>query len=346
MKEKILSVSIIGLMILAGFGIVNTEAAAWPSWEAPGDSLLDVAVAVNSEGEFEGEFDILIAAVSATPRVAKLLDARGQRTVFAPTDDAFAALADELGLTVDELVDFLLDNPRYLKNVLKYHIARGRLYAEDVLEKYWINTYLWGRCGFLRQDGGVLTDNLGRDANIIVTDVEASNGVIHVIDAVVLPYAAPGNSLLDVAIAVNSEGEYAGQFDILIAAVSATPSIANRLDSRRHYTVFAPTDDAFAALAEELGLTVDELVDFLLDNPRYLKHVLMYHITRGTLYADDVLNRHWIKTLFWGWYGFLRQDEGVLTDNLGRDANIIVTDVEAANGIIHVIDAVVLPYAP
>lgn len=183
MKLKIAAFTLITIMVLSGIGIISVQAAP------PGDTLVDVAVAVNTSGPFAGSFNTLIAAVTATPSVASILVGNGQRTVFAPTDDAFAALATELSLTVDELVAFLLANPDYLEDVLLYHIAHGRLYAEYVLPKDRINMLTKGRTGFLMQDSGVLTDNLGRDANIIVTDVEAANGIIHAIDAVVLPYA-------------------------------------------------------------------------------------------------------------------------------------------------------------
>jgi len=182
MKSKILTLGIIALMLLSGLGVISVLAAP------PGDTIVDVAVAVNSSGPYAGSFDTLIAAVTATPSVASILVGNGQRTVFAPTDDAFEALAQELDLTVTELVDFLLANPDYLEDVLLYHIAHGRLFAEAVLPKDRVNTLIRGKNGFLMQDGGVLTDNLDRTANIIVTDVEAANGIIHVIDAVVLPY--------------------------------------------------------------------------------------------------------------------------------------------------------------
>ncbi len=171
------------LLLLCGLPILVAVAAP------PGPTVVVVAIAVNSEGPFAGQFDTLIAAVTATPSVASILDGNGQHTVFAPTDAAFEDLATELGLTVPELVDFLLANPDYLEDVLLYHLAHGRLYAEDVLPKDRINMLIRGRNGFLMQDSGVLTDNLDRTANIIVTDVEAANGIIHAIDAVVLPYA-------------------------------------------------------------------------------------------------------------------------------------------------------------
>jgi uncharacterized surface protein with fasciclin (FAS1) repeats len=177
MKTKLLTVSIITMMMLSGLGILFVGAAP------PGPTIVEVAIAVNSEGPFTGAFDTLIAAVlAADPIVLEKLSGNGQFTVFAPTDAAFAAL----GLNPDNVDDL---DQAVLTQILLYHVARGRLYAEDVLAKDRINTLRRGRDGFLMQDGGVLTDNLGRTANIIVTDVEAANGIIHAIDAVVLPFA-------------------------------------------------------------------------------------------------------------------------------------------------------------
>jgi uncharacterized surface protein with fasciclin (FAS1) repeats len=149
--------------------------------------------------------------------------------------------------------------------------------------------------------------------------------------------APPGPTIVDVAIAVNSDGPFAGQFDTLIAAVlAADPAVVAALSGNGQFTVFAPTDDAFGAL----GLTPETIGTL---DQAFLTDVLLYHMANGRRYANDVLMSDRIRTLQ---RGFLFQDGGVLTDNLGRTANIIVTDVEAANGIIHAIDAVVLPYAP
>lgn len=148
-----------------------------------GPTIVDVAIAVNSSGPYAGMFDTLIAAVlAADPAVVATLSGNGQHTVFAPTDDAFLLL----NLDPDNVGDLPQE---FLTAVLLYHVAPGRRYAEDVLDSYRIRTILKGKDGFLMQDGGVLTDNLGGKANIIVTDVEAANGIIHVIDAVVLPFA-------------------------------------------------------------------------------------------------------------------------------------------------------------
>jgi uncharacterized surface protein with fasciclin (FAS1) repeats len=173
-KMKKVIVTIVVALTLAA--ILAVPAVAAP----PGPTIVDVAIAVNSEGPFAGEFDTLIAAVlAADPAVLKTLSGNGQFTVFAPTDDAFAALG------LDETNIGTLDQG-FLTDVLLYHVARGRRSAEDVVSSERIRML---KGGFLFQAGGVLTDNLGREANIVVTDVPAANGIIHVIDAVVLPYA-------------------------------------------------------------------------------------------------------------------------------------------------------------
>lgn len=164
------------LALAALMAITAVPAIAAP----PGQTIVEKAIEVNSNGPFAGQFDTLIAAVlAADTAVLATLSGNGQFTVFAPTDGAFEAL----GITPDN-VDEL--DQAFLTDVLLYHVAHGRRYASDVLASDRIRTL---QRGFLFQNGGVLTDNLGRTANIIVTDVEAGNGIIHAIDAVVLPYA-------------------------------------------------------------------------------------------------------------------------------------------------------------
>lgn len=151
-------------------------------------------------------------------------------------------------------------------------------------------------------------------------------------------YAGPkGDSLVDVAIAVNSEGVYAGLFDTLIAGVlAADPSVLAVLDGNGQHTVFAPTDDAFAAL----GLDPDSIATL---DQGVLTEILLYHVVRGRRMSEDVISSDQLRTRLGE---FVYQEDGVLTDNLGLQSAIIVPDVEAANGVIHVIDAVLLPYAP
>jgi uncharacterized surface protein with fasciclin (FAS1) repeats len=314
-------------LLLAVFAFSVLAAPSVRAAEETG-TIVDVVLAANAES---GEFSILIAALqAANPSILNRLSGERKYTVFAPTDAAFTALLEELGVTAEEL----LGNKKLLYRVLRYHIARGSLEAAEVLAKKRIRT-LQG--GWLRQNGGVLTDANGRTANIVQTDIMASNGVIHVIDNVVLPKIKPvrvENSIVDVALAVNAQ---TGEFSVLIAALqAANPSIMKTLSYSGKYTVFAPTDAAFTALLEELGVTAEEL----LSNKALVSKVLRYHIVRDELDSTEVLAKERIRMWQGGW---LRQDGGVLTDANGRTANIVQTDIQASNGIIHVIDAVVLP---
>lgn len=146
-----------------------------------------------------------------------------------------------------------------------------------------------------------------------------------------------GNTLVDVAIAVNASGPFAGQFDTLITAVlAADEAVLKRLSAKRQSTVFAPTDGAFAAL----GLDPSNIGSLDQD---VLTQILLYHVVNGRRDSNDVIGSTQLRTLQGG---FLQQSTGILTDNLDRTATIIVTDVPASNGIIHAIDAVVLPFAP
>lgn len=166
--------AVFGLAVMAAPG--STVALSGPQ-----PSLIDLAVELNAPSSpVAGSFDTLLAAVLvASPQVLEKLSGYGQHTVFAPTDDAFSALGlDESNIgTLDEDV---------LTQILLYHIAQGRFNATNVTACDRIKM-LFG--GFLQQSGGVLTDNVAGQSTIIVTDQKAENGIIHAIDAVVLPFA-------------------------------------------------------------------------------------------------------------------------------------------------------------
>jgi uncharacterized surface protein with fasciclin (FAS1) repeats len=158
------------------FAIVPSVHARTP---APSPSIADVATAACNDPQTP-QFCILLQAVfAADSAVLERLSSRGQITVFAPTDGAFVALLGELGL--DGLDDL---DPATLTQVLLYHVVPGKRTSTSVLPAPRLRT-LQG--GFLQQAGGVLTDANDRDVAIIATDIGASNGVIHVIDRVLLP---------------------------------------------------------------------------------------------------------------------------------------------------------------
>jgi len=140
--------------------------------KAKGATIVDVALSVNAES---GEFSTLIAALQSAGLVGAL-DGKGQFTVFAPTDAAFA----KLGLNAENIGT--LDKAT-LRNILLYHVARGARYAEDVADSSRIRMLNRGFT-FVTVSGSSVFIN---DAQILAVDVKASNGVIHVIDTVLLP---------------------------------------------------------------------------------------------------------------------------------------------------------------
>lgn len=175
-RKSFLAAAAATFALTLGLAAVPQASATQPT---PANNIVDVAIAVNSSGPFAGAFDTLITAVQAAdPAVLKRLTSKGQSTVFAPTDDAFAAL----GLSPENIGGL---PQAALTEILLYHVLPGRRDSNDVLASTRLRT-LQG--GFLRQASGTLTDVLGRPASIIVVDVPASNGIIHAIDAVVLPF--------------------------------------------------------------------------------------------------------------------------------------------------------------
>lgn len=153
-------------------GIIAGPALAKQPAKSP--TIVDVAIAVNSDGPFAGSFDTLIAAVlAADPAVVTTLSSNGQYTVFAPTDAAFG----DLGLDADNIGSLPQDA---LTNILLYHVAKGERYAADVVTSSQIRML---NGDFAMVDGATIDG-----ANIIVTDVDApKNGIIHVVDAVLMP---------------------------------------------------------------------------------------------------------------------------------------------------------------
>jgi uncharacterized surface protein with fasciclin (FAS1) repeats len=266
------------------------------------------------------QFSILVEAVVAA-NLQGALSGPGPLTVFAPTNDAFAALLAELGVTKEQL----LANVPLLTRVLTYHVVNGRALQADIVPGQPINT-LQGS-PFTVSSTLAITDQRGRSAQIAATDVLATNGVIHVIDRVILPL--PAENIVQTALA-------APQFSILVEAVQAA-GLVNALSAPGPLTVFAPTNNAFAALLTELGVTKEQL---LADVP-LLTRVLTYHVLNGrVLRAQVPLNRD-ITTLQGGVFSV--GSDLVITDARTRRAGITATDTFASNGVIHTIDRVLLP---
>jgi uncharacterized surface protein with fasciclin (FAS1) repeats len=173
-----------------------------------------------------------------------------------------------------------------------------------------------------------ITDGRNRRANIGTTDIGASNGVIHIIDKVLLP---ANRNLVETAQSVSD-------FSILVEAVVAA-GLGGALSAPGPLTVFAPTNAAFAALLTELNVSKADL----LANKTLLTAVLGYHVVSGRVLKADVPVGAAIPTLQTG--TFTVDATLAITDGRGRKANIVATDVLCSNGVVHVIDKVILPRA-
>jgi len=264
------------------------------------------------------DFDTLEAALTAAGLTATL-DGPGPFTVFAPTDDAFAALPAG---TLDDLL--LPENQAQLVDILTYHVVSGNLAASDVVSSSTL-TMLNGETVSVSVNGSTVMIN---DAVITMTDIEASNGTIHVIDAVLLPPEPEPQPQTIAEIAAGSE-----DFETLTAAIDAA-ELAETLDGAGPFTVFAPTDAAFEALPPG---TVDDLL--LPENQAQLVDILTYHVVGLELAAADVVAATTITMLNGDDVTITVDGENVMIN----DAMITMTDVEARNGVVHVIDAVLTP---
>lgn len=270
----------------------------------------------------DARFGILVEAVTAAD-LAGALSGPGPLTVLAPTDAAFTALLAELGLTKAQL----LADKALLGAVLKYHVLPTRVAKAEVALGQAIAP-LEGGILKIDQVGAelVVTDGRNRTAKVVAADLPAANGVIHGIDKVLLP---ANRNLVETAVATPG-------FSILVEAVVAA-NLAGTLSGPGPYTVLAPTDAAFAALLGELGLTKAQL----LANTALLSKVLTYHVLPARVLKAGVPVGSPIASV--QGESFTVNAQLAVTDRRGRIANITATDVLASNGVIHVLDKVLLP---
>jgi transforming growth factor-beta-induced protein len=280
--------------------------------------IVDTAVA-------NGSFTTLVAAVQAAGLV-DTLKGEGPFTVFAPTDESFAKLPAG---TLEQL----LANPEELKNILLYHVVPGKVMAADVLTMNGksADTALEGKQIGITIDGDKVL--LNDSANVVATDVAATNGIIHVIDSVILPPADAAMAETDIVDTAIADG----RFTTLVAALQAA-GLVDTLKGEGPFTVFAPTDEAFAKLPAG---TIEAL---LKDIPQ-LTNILLYHVVPGNVMAADVLglDGQSADTALEGSQIAIEVDGDKVT--LNDNVQIIITDIQTTNGVIHVIDAVLLPPA-
>jgi transforming growth factor-beta-induced protein len=292
--------------IMASNGVIHViDSVLLPPTEQEAlGSIVDIAVA-------DGRFTTLVAALQAAG-LAETLAGEGPFTVLAPTDDAFAKLPEGT-------VEALLNDIPALTDILLYHVLSGEVLAEQVIT---LNSAKALNEKFLEIEvvEGMVYIN---DAQVIQTDIQADNGVIHVIDTVLLPPESQG-SIVDIAVAD-------GRFTTLAAALEAA-GLVETLSSDGLFTVFAPTDDAFAQLSEGT-------IEALLEDIPALTNILLYHVVSGKVVAEEVVALEQAGTLM-GENVSIRVEDGNVYIN---DAMVIITDLIADNGVIHVIDSVLLP---
>jgi len=272
----------------------------------PDPTLVELAVEA-------GTFTSLVAALEAAD-LAEALSGEGPFTVFAPDDAAFAAFEQEnpgvlASLSTDELTA-----------VLTYHVLAAEVLSTDLVDGSIAETLNGAYVGIELGDGVKVGG-----ANVTEADLVASNGVIHVIDRLILP---PGENLVETAVS-------AGSFTQLAAALVATGLDATLADGGP-FTVFAPTDDAFDAFEAANPGVLGSLTEAALAD------ILLYHVVDGWVGAADLVDGSSVPTLLADASLTIDLSSGVVVN----ESSVVAANVLATNGVIHVIDEILLPPSP
>jgi transforming growth factor-beta-induced protein len=269
-------------------------------------SIVEIAAANSS-------FSTLVAALTKANLVSAL-EGEGPFTVFAPTNEAFAALLADLGISsLDDL------SAEELTPILLYHVVSGKVLSTDLTDGY-VGTLSDGpeetKISLQVETGEVI---LNGSSQVTTADILASNGVIHVIDKVLLPPSVVG-------IAINNPN-----FSILVEAV-VKADLVETLSGSGSFTVFAPTNDAFQALFTTLG--VSGVADLTKEQ---LIPILLYHVVSGNVVSGELTTGE-VATL----NGNIEVSVGSAVI-LNGSSNVVLANVQAANGVVHAIDEVLLP---
>jgi uncharacterized surface protein with fasciclin (FAS1) repeats len=337
------------LLVLAlVFGVFALPAFAQ---EEPTQTIAEIVVAA-TEGA-EPQFTILLAAVGAADPafLETLSDAEARVTVFAPTDEAFGAAFEALDVTAEDV----LADANLLNTILAYHVVPSSWTAESLLAitaeeaTPIIGTFLPEQALVLSQSMDGLMVN---ESTVIAADIMATNGTVHVIDSVLVPDLEAAMAMMDMEmeeptlsiaelVVASTEAE-TPEFTTLLAAVAAAdPLVLEELTNGGPYTVFAPTDEAFAATLEALGMTAEDV----LADQALLTSILAYHVIPGTFSAETIIaatgeEGFSTATLLGGTtLSVMLDGESVMVN----DATVVAADIYATNGVIHVIDSVLLP---
>ena len=294
--------------ITADNGVVHViNAVLQPAM--PTNTVFDIIA--NSDVHTTLEAAIVAAGLDGT------LSSDGPFTVFAPTDDAFSVIPENV------LETLLADPTGDLTQILLNHVVSGTAMSTDLSDGMMVETLQGGEVMVSITDGMVMIGN----ANVIVADITADNGVVHVIDAILQP-EVPTNTVFDII--ANSEVHATLETAIVAAGLDGT------LASEGPFTVFAPTDDAFSLVPANI------LETLLADPTGLLTQILLNHVVSGTALSTDLSDGMMITTLQGSEVMVSITDGVVMIDN----ATVIIADIIADNGVVHVIDAILQPEMP
>ena len=263
-------------------------------------------------------FSTLVSAIVAA-ELDDVLATGGPFTVFAPTNAAFAKLDPTT-------LNNIISNPVLLTALLQYHVVSGEVESSD-LSNGPVATLLSGQSIDVNLSGGMVT--LNGSSKVTTADIDASNGVIHVIDEVLLPADFAAQTIVQIA-AGNSD------FSILVKAL-LKPELSDLLaaasDPTSDLTVFAPTDAAFDVTLDALGK--ESIDDLPID---VLREIVTYHILGGAVMSSELSNGE-VPTLL--------PNESItvdITDGVKiNGTKVIAPDIKAINGVVHVVESVLLP---
>lgn len=286
----------------------------------------------------------LVTALKAGNLVKALSYPEGPFTVFAPTNDAFNKLPAGV-------LAYLIAHPQELDAVLAYHVVdargdrgRGRLYADEIKNYQQAFTLNGQELIFILAGGKVLVNG---NATVVQANVDCSNGVVHVIDTVLIPNkqalearAAKWNAKnlrAQVAVAAQPNllqlAQSVPQLSTLVTAVTVA-GLGSVLSGKGPLTVFAPTNDAFARLPADF-------LAYLLGNKAALTDVLTYHVVAGNVSSSQLFDGENVTTVEGKDIRVFKDQRGAIF--LNYDAQVIAPNNEASNGVAHIIDHVLLP---
>lgn len=265
----------------------------------------------------DDQFSTLVSALDRTG-LTSVLEGTGPFTVFAPTNAAFTALGVDLSTISDEDLTEILLYHVLGAEVKSDAIAEGQTYATTAADKGPGGSQL----SILIEKTGTAVSLNGK-INVTTADVDATNGVIHIVDAVITPM-----NLVDHAVANSNFTELVG------ALGAASGDLVSVLSGSDIFTVFAPLNSAFEEIASVTAtLDADQLAS-----------VLTYHVVAGAnVRSGDLVDGQSVMTVNGATFTVNLDDSVTITDEQGNTATVVLTDVQATNGVIHVLDKVILP---